>query len=349
MTHKHLTFMLTMFMCMAVCSMTLVSCGDEEPQWTPVEPEPVENQDNNPKQDEKEVAITGTTGEIGDSYAIIFGVVNLDAISVNYSSVEFGVQVSSTSSVSDGNCYKALSMSGSTFSVNVSPLKSKTKYWYRAYVHISSYPYYYFGKTLTFITQDKEEKEEETNKIDGHEYVDLGLPSGTLWATMNVGATKPEGYGSYFAWGKTRAKSNFTRSSYFDSSFQKYRRYVREILELEDDAAYSRWGNHWRIPTRQQWEELKSKCNWSWASLNGINGYKVWDKTWKKYIFLPAAGFYEESTLRRKDEVGCYWTSNLKNDDNLKAYYMGFGYDHVEIFYHYRWDGHSIRAVATAE
>ena len=329
--------------------MTLVSCGDDEPQWTPVEPDPVENQDDNKKQEDKDVVITGATGEVGDSYAIVFGVVNLDAISVNYSSVEFGVQVSSTSSVSDGNCHKALSMSGSTFSVNVSPLKSKTKYWYRAYVHISSYPYYYFGKTLTFITQDKEEKEEETNKIDGHEYVDLGLPSGTLWATMNVGATKPEGYGSYFAWGETRPKSNFTRSSYFDSSFQIYRRYVREILESENDAAYSRWGYHWRIPTLQQWEELKSKCNWAWGSINGVKGYKVWDKTREKYIFLPAAGFYEESTLRRKDEVGCYWTRNINTYDDMRAYYLGFGNDYVELNYDYRWGGQSIRAVATAE
>lgn len=344
MKHRHLTFVLAVLL-----SIAFISCGEDEPQWTPVDPDPVENQDDNNKQKDKDVVITGTTGEIGDSYAIIFGVVNHDAISVNYSSVEFGVQVSSTSSVSDGNYYKALSMSGTTFSVRVSSLKAKTKYWYRAYVHISSYPYYYYGKTLTFTTQKKEEKEEETNKIDGHEYVDLGLPSGTLWATMNVGASKPEGYGEYFAWGETRSKSNFTRSSYFDSSFQKYRRYVREVLETENDAAYSKWGKHWRIPTRQQWEELKSKCDWSWWTINGVKGYKVWDKTGKGYIFLPAAGFYEESTLKRKDEVGCYWTRNIDIYEDLSAYYIGFGYDHIDISSYYRWEGQSIRAVVESE
>ena len=303
---KTLAIMLAAF-CMSIGILT--SCGEEEPLWTPVEPEPVENQDNNPRQDEKEVAITGATGEIGDSYAIIFGVVNTDAINVRYESIEFGAQVSSSSDFSGGKYYAASSMSGSTITVRASSLTGKTNYWYRIYVKISSYPYYYYGNSKTFTTLKSEEKEDEMNKINGHEYVDLGLPSGTLWATMNIGAYKQEGVGDYFAWGETNSKNNFNWATYFDSSAKTYCSGKRTILEVGNDAACKKWGNRWHIPTRQQWDELISYCNWSWSTINGVKGYMVWDKTWKKSIFLPAAGFYEESTLRRKGEIGCYWTS----------------------------------------
>lgn len=331
--------------------MTLVSCGDDEPQWTPVEPDPVENQDDNKKQEDKDVVITGATGEVGDSYAIVFGVVNLDAISVSYSSVEFGVLVSETSDFNPGYFYKASNLSGNMFSVRVGSLKAKTKYWYRAYVRISSPTYHYWGDILTFTTQKKEDNDEETTEIDGHEYVDLGLTSGTLWATMNVEASKPEGYGGYFAWGETRSKSNFTRTSYFDTSYQKYRHGVRDVLEKEDDAAYRLWGKHWRIPSITQWYELKRECNWSWESLNGINGYKVWNKTRKKYIFLPAAGFYMGSELRKKGEMGSYWSRNLSNEDEMQ-YALEASFVNNELYIggdFYRYYGQSIRAVVESE
>ena len=109
----------------------------------------------------------------------------------------------------------------------------------------------------------------ETN---GHECVDLGLPSGTLWATCNVGATNPEGYGDYFAWGETANKEKYKWSTYFDTNnFGKtYTKYYnnggKTVLDPEDDAAHVNWGGSWRMPTKAEWQELIDNCTWTWTT-----------------------------------------------------------------------------------
>lgn len=339
---------------MIVSSATLVSCEDDEPQWTPVEPDPVENQDDNKKQEDKDVVITGATGEVGDSYAIVFGVVNLDAISVSYSSVEFGVLVSETSDFNPGYFYKASNLSGNMFSVRVGSLKAKTKYWYRAYVRISSPTYHYWGDILTFTTLKKEDNDEETTEIDGHEYVDLGLSSGTLWATMNVGATSPEDYGYYYAWGETQKKSNYSYTTYFDSSYYKYSNYKDGMKELlpEDDAAYVNWGKEWRMPSLAQFNELINTeyTTSTWTIQSGVKGLLVTSKTNGRSIFLPAAGTSYEKSLNGVGSWGVYWSRTLHSDYSDIARYLYFhsagkhmGDDGG------RYYGQSIRAVVESE
>ena len=168
----------------------------------------------------------------------------------------------------------------------------------------------------------------ETN---GHECVDLSLPSGTLWATCNVGATTPEGYGDYFAWGETSTKETYNWDNYFDtndggSTFAKYNNEGgKTVLDPEDDAAHVNWGGSWRMPTQAEWQELIDNCTWTWTTQNGIHGYKVTSKKagyTDKSIFLPAAGDRRDSDLNDVGSVGDYWSSSL-----LEDYYLDYAWD----------------------
>lgn len=121
--------------------------------------------------------------------------------------------------------------------------------------------------------------------IAGHGFVDLQLPSGTKWATCNIGASRPEEYGNYYAWGEARTKSDYSthNSTTYNSD--------PHVVGFEyHDAAKTNWGGSWRMPTPEQFEELKSCCEWTWTSLNGVNGYKVSNRRNGQSIFLPAGG-----------------------------------------------------------
>ncbi len=115
-----------------------------------------------------------------------------------------------------------------------------------------------------------------------HKYVDLGLPSGTLWAECNIGAKSPADYGDYFAWGETSTKESYTEKTYTVD-------YNITSLDAAHDAATANWGEHWRMPTAAEQEELHRECTWTWTTFHGKNGYRVTGKNGKS-IFLPAAG-----------------------------------------------------------
>lgn len=147
----------------------------------------------------------------------------------------------------------------------------------------------------------------------GHDLVDLGLPSGTLWATCNLGAFSPDDYGCYYAWGETEGscegKESFREDTYV---------FYADLNELgvENDAAAVNWGGEWRMPTRKQINELRNSryTSWVWASVNGINGYRVVSIVpgyTDKSIFLPAAGYYVSSELNFKGEHGHYLSSEV--------------------------------------
>lgn len=124
----------------------------------------------------------------------------------------------------------------------------------------------------------------------GHEYVDLGLSSGTLWATCNVGATKPEDVGDYFAWGETRPKEEYNWETYkwCKGRYDTQTKYCtdsdhgtvdnKSILELSDDAANVNWGGDWRMPTKEELDELHTECTWTWTTQNGVKGCKITSK-----------------------------------------------------------------------
>ena len=172
-------------------------------------------------------------------------------------------------------------------------------------------------------------------EIDGHYYVDLGLPSGLLWATMNVGASSPEDYGDYFAWGETTTKGYYDWSTYkwgSSSSLTKYNTKSRygtvdnkTVLELSDDAASVNWGGSWRMPTKDEWTELKNSdnCTWTWTTQGGHNGYKVTSKSNGNSIFLPAAGC-RDSKLSYAGDYGYYWSSSLYAGLPYRAWGVNF-------------------------
>ena len=154
------------------------------------------------------------------------------------------------------------------------------------------------------------------------EVVDLGLPSGLKWRSMNVGASKPEEYGNYYAWAETSPKSNYASSNYkypstnYGDGIIVYAKYDttpvqgdgKTVLEAEDDAATANLGNGWRMPTFKEFKELRENCTWTWKTQNGVNGMLVTGPNGKS-IFLPAGGWYDKTTLNNKTTYGSYWTA----------------------------------------
>lgn len=192
---------------------------------------------------------------------------------------------------------------------------------------------------------------------DTKEWVDLGLPSGTLWATCNVGATKPEEYGDYFAWGETtgykNGKSYFYYESYKYYDNEDITRYTSTFygpdiaLVLQDDAAYVYWGSDWRMPTYRQQDELREECTWLWTKLNGVNGYLVKSLRNGHSIFLPAAGRRDGYDLEYVRSTGYYWSRSLGHGIDAHACCLIFESDYMGSFAGLRCDGYSIRAVRT--
>ncbi len=157
---------------------------------------------------------------------------------------------------------------------------------------------------------------------NGHEYIDLGLPSGMLWATCNVGANSPEDYGNYYAWAETTVKTEYSWGTYkycngTHKSLTKYCTNAdygysdrRTILTAEDDAATINWGGDWRTPTEDELEELYYYCTWTWWSNNGKKGYRVVGENGNS-IFLPAASCLGDSAYEGVGACGYYWASSL--------------------------------------
>ena len=213
---------------------------------------------------------------------------------------------------------------------------------------------------------------------DGHDYVDLGLPSGTLWATCNVGATKPEDSGNLYAWGETTTKVYYDWSTYkyANGDYKKLTKYCHDYhfgnngftdskttLDLSDDAAYVNWGGKWRMPTYDQQKELMSQCYWVWTenyNNSHVKGYIVYkaktssDKGVEIYkgealsssyklsdahIFLPAVD------IAGYKYNGCFWSSSLHTINPCVAWGAYFYSDEAYYYYDQRCYGQSVRAV----
>ena len=148
------------------------------------------------------------------------------------------------------------------------------------------------------------------------DYVDLGLS--VKWATCNVGADTSEDYGDYFAWGEVESKSEYNWSTYkFDngSTFTKYCSNDNKfVLDKEDDVASVNLGGSWRMPTKEEQDELLHSCTWTWTTQNGVNGCKVTSRTNGNSIFLPAAGYRKDSSLIGAGSIYYYWSSSRLSD-----------------------------------
>ncbi len=220
---------------------------------------------------------------------------------------------------------------------------------------------------------------------NGHDYVDLGLTSGTKWATANVGASKPQDYGNYYAWGETTTKGLYGWSTYkyANGEYNKLTKYcsdseygnngftdTKTTLDLSDDAAYVNWGGKWRMPTKEQQDELRNQCYWVWTeSYNNSNvkGYIVYkaknsdDKGKEIYegeipsssyslsdahIFLPAAGACDDGVTYYAGSNGYFWSSSLSTDYHPNyVWHVRFSSGRVYDYYGSRHYGLSVRAV----
>ena len=194
---------------------------------------------------------------------------------------------------------------------------------------------------------------------DGHAYVDLGLPSGLLWATCNIGATSPEDYGNYFAWGETTPKDIYNWSTYQHSNgssyFTKYCQFSSlgyngftddlTVLLPEDDAAAANWDNGWRMPTKEEFEELYNNTIDIWTEMNGVCG-RLFSAANGASLFLPAAGSRNDSSLYDVGTKCYYWSSSLQ-DDSFYAWHLDFSSGLCGMYYFDKWriDGLSVRAV----
>ena len=181
------------------------------------------------------------------------------------------------------------------------------------------------------------------------EYVDLGLS--VKWATFNVGASKPEDYGDYFAWGETEPKEVYDWSTYkwCDSTENNMTKYNAtdglKTLLPEDDAAHVNWGGEWRMPSEAELTELREYCTWQWTTQNGTAGYIVTGPNGNS-IFLPAVGYFNNSSCILADERGYYLSNSLSRDNPRKANMLYFTLDNVsKRSIHYRYCGQSIRPV----
>lgn len=220
-----------------------------------------------------------------------------------------------------------------------------------------------------------------TGESNGHTWVDLGLS--VKWATCNVGATSPEGYGDYYAWGETTTKSSYTWNNYLGGKMTSkndcgtykdpLKDYVypneKSIASTQYDVAHTKWGGEWRLPTFEEQSELCKDCYWEWT--NNYNGtrkagyiiYKVKDKSDRgKYsygytaptatytlsdthIFLPASGYRSGTTPYNNGYEGRYWSANPTTGSAADAFTLNFDPSLILWLSYYRNDGFSVRAV----
>ena len=187
------------------------------------------------------------------------------------------------------------------------------------------------------------------------EAVDLGLS--VKWASWNVGAYAPEVYGDYYAWGETETKSEYNWSTYkwCNGSYKNLTKYITDssfgivdnktVLDPDDDVAHVKLGGNWRMPTDEEWTELRTQCSWSWTSQNGVKGRKVTGPNGNS-IFLPAAGGRSDAYLSGAGSYGYYWSSSLYTDIPNGAWYVDFYSDNVSRNDNDRCCGFSVRPVS---
>lgn len=192
-------------------------------------------------------------------------------------------------------------------------------------------------------------------RIDKPEAVDLGLPSGTKWASFNLGASAPEGYGLYFAWGETRPKANCSWGTYkwCNGEYNTLTKYCgtsmtsywagkgtpdgKTVLDREDDAAAVWLGGTWHTPTEAEWAELgdSDNCSWEPTNINGVNGVKVTSKRvgfTNSWIFLPAAGYRDGTANHEVNVSGYYWYPSLRADYPSDAWHLWFDSYEVPVY-----------------
>ncbi len=294
--------------------------------------------------------ITPTTAKCGGDVIVTQGL----------SLSELGVCWSTERNPTASDTHLSTSNWSKPYVCTITGLEPDTKYHVRAYA-LRGLEYYY-GDDKTFTT---EENSGGGGGSNGHAYVDLGLPSGTLWATCNVGADTPEGYGDYFAWGETQPKTTCnwntyqycnggdgwnTLTKYCNNSSYGYNGFTDDLTTLlpEDDVATANWGSGWRMPTKEEWQEFYNNTTHTWTTQNGVNG-RLFTASNGNSLFLPAAGFRDDSNLYFAGGFGCFWSSSLDTDYPYNAWNCGFDSDgYLNYSYGSRVYGITVRPVCSS-
>ena len=263
---------------------------------------------------------------------------------------ERGICWSTDANPTISNSHVSAGTGTGTFSAMMSGLSANTTYHVRAYAT---------NEAGTIYGEDKEFTTIEGGGGGEHEYVDLGLPSGLLWATCNVGANAPEEYGDYFAWGETQPKNTYnwsnykycngsmnTLTRYCSNSFYGNNGFTDGLTELlsEDDAATANWGSEWRMPTREEWRELHNHTSARMTTQNGVYGI-LFTATNSNSLFLPAAG----NNGYHAGSDGYYWSNTLNQTLPYEASYCNFASASYGLYGYPRCEGFSVRPVRSAK
>lgn len=244
---------------------------------------------------------------------------------------------------------KRLGSSVSSYDFTLYKLDPGTTYYYRAYVKLDDEVFY--GNVRSIMTFGEKPSTPSYTLINGHKFIDLGLPSGLLWAEINVGAASSADDGDNFAWGETSPKTSYSWNTYKWGSRGNLSKYnysdKKTTLEAADDAATVNWGAPCRMPDSSEFQELYDKCKWSWtSSYNGASGYLVTGPNGNT-IFLPASGRRVSGDLNGRGSYGSYWSRTLDSSRADRARYLAFDSGYLNpTYYGYRYYGGTVRPVA---
>lgn len=259
-------------------------------------------------------------------------------VSENFSLAELGICWDTVRNPTVNGAHLFTNNWSGSFTCLLDSLEPNTNYYVRSYA-LKGVMYYY-GDEKNFTTEDTISGGGGSGGGGATEeftYVDLGLPSGLLWAECNVGATVPEEYGSYFAWGETQPKDFYDWINYkYGTDWNLITKYCTDqelglngfvdnlvTLEPEDDAATVAWGDGWRIPTKEEWNELNENTNAGWTTVNGVNGRRFVASNGNS-IFLPAAGRRWAHEFYDVGNYGNYWSSSLYSSGAYFSWSINF-------------------------
>lgn len=274
---------------------------------------------------------TGEVKSLSSRTATLEGVLNADSKLVSSYGMSWGIAYRKQDSSSGETLSYSNNLTEWSFTVSLAKLSPETTYSYRAFVSVGKNTYY--GETKTFTTNEL---------ITKGEKIDLGLS--VKWGSCNVGSTSPEEHGDYYAWGETTAKSIYTIDTYTYFKNDNYVDIGSNISGTQYDVATAKKGGSWRMPTDDEYEELREKCSWIWDTYKNVAGYVVTGPNGNS-IFLPTAGYKQGQILYGAGVYGYYWSGSIGTyySDNARilGFYKGTAFSND----YYRYCGFVVRAV----